>query len=227
MGGQGSNSSLLTILIVIIPIAIIIWFIYKKRKKSQEANSPSNQGNKSETNEVWSTIKKHLKEIEDYGKEVIDSYVVRRADPHNTSQMTKEQRIAYRDEMKKLKELKVSDPIEYKKAMEQIKKEKRAKPREIYVVLFTTRNAKTHIVDAPRAIECEVKMVQINKKEQRREINVLRKLNYDEEMVWIKPIKDKDDAAYEKKLAMDKKRQEKDLERRKMKDAKKQKEGTK
>lgn len=96
----------------------------------------------------------------------------------------------------------------------ELKKKKRAKPKELYVVLFTTRNAKTLIIDEPRAIECEVRLVKINKKENRREIDVVRALDYEEEMLWIEPIKAKDDEIYNKRLEADKKKQQKAAQRR-------------
>ncbi|MBQ3621447.1 DUF5385 family protein [bacterium] len=36
------------------------------------------------------------------------------------------------------------------------KEEIKKHPRELYVVLFTTRDGKTKVEDKPRAIECEV-----------------------------------------------------------------------
>lgn len=214
----GSNSNFLTILIIIIPIILIIVFIVrKKRRQNGDGPSTGNNQNKSDTNEVWTTIKKYLHQIDDKGKEVIDSYVVKRPEPHNTSQMTKLQKQEYKEEIERIKALKTTDPNAYKQEMLRIKKEKRAKPKELYVVLFTTRNAKTKVVDEPRAFECEVKLVKINKKENRREIDIIKPLDYEHEMRWIKVIKDKDDQAYAKKLEADKKRQQKAIERKQAK----------
>lgn len=210
----GGQNNFFMILIIIIPIILVVFFIIrKKRKQNSDANSVNNQ-NKSDQNEVWATIKKFLKDNNDYGKEVIDSYVARRNDPHNTAQMTKEQKRQYKVEMDGIKSLKTTDPSKYKEEMKRIKKEKNAKPRELYVVLFTTRNAKTKEVDTPRAIECEVKMIKVSKNQQQRQIDVIRELDYDNEMLWIKPIKDKDDAFAAKRAEAEKKRQEKAIARR-------------
>ncbi|ACI60015.1 DUF5385 family protein [Ureaplasma urealyticum] len=224
---KGGNSNFLMILIIIIPIILVVVFIMrKKRKQNGENQANVNNKDKSDTNEVWATIKKYLRSIDDKGKEVIDSYVVKRAEPHNLAQMTKQQKIDYKNEQKAIKALKTTNPEQYKIEMERIKKEKRAKPKELYVVLFTTRNAKTLVVDEPRAIECEVRLVKVNKKENRREIDVVRALDYDEEMLWIEPIKAKDDEIYNKRLEADKKKQQKAAERR-QKQLEKQKSKTK
>ncbi|MCV3743348.1 DUF5385 domain-containing protein [Ureaplasma sp. ES3154-GEN] len=219
---QGSSNNTMFIFIILIPIIIIVFFVIKKRKKQN--NQPTYVGNKTskDANEVWLTVKKYLRDINDKGKEVIDSYVVRRPDNHNVAQMTKIQRADYKQEMQNIKALKTINPTLYKEEMQRIKKEKNAKPRELYVVLFTTRNAKTFVVDAPRAIECEVKNVKINKKETKREIEIIRSLDYDDEYRWIKEMKDRDDKLQEKQLAADRKRQmraQARLEKKKNKEA--------
>ncbi|MCV3728290.1 DUF5385 domain-containing protein [Ureaplasma miroungigenitalium] len=204
---QPGGNKMMFMLIILIPIVIVIFFVIKKRKKQNA--QPTYVGNKSskDANEVWLTVKKYLRDINDKGKEVIDSYVVRRPDPHNVGQMTKLQREDYKQEMDDLKALKSTNPTLYREEMKRIKKEKTARPKELYVVLFTTRNAKTFEVDEPRAFECEVKNIKINKKETKREIEIVRPLDYDVEYRWIKEMKDRDDKMQQKQLEADRKRQ--------------------
>lgn len=216
---QGNNSNFLMILIIIIPIVLIVFYFIRKKRK-QNGDTGVNNQSKEDTNEVWRTIKKFLRNKQERGKEVIDSYAIKRPEPHNLAQMTKEQKVEYKIEARRIKNLKTADPQQYKIEMERIKKEKRLKPKDLYVVLFTTKNAKTLVVDEPRAIECEVKMVKISKKESRREIEIVRELNYQEELRWIQPIKSKDDEAYAKKVEAERKKQQKALERRQSKVAK-------
>lgn len=122
---KGGNGNFLMILIIIIPIVLVVVFIMRKKRKQNGENQTSvNNKDKSDTNEVWTTIKKYLRSIDDKGKEVIDSYVVKRAEPHNLVQMTKQQRIDYKNEQKAIKALKTTNPEQYKIEMERIKKEK-------------------------------------------------------------------------------------------------------
>lgn len=198
------HSDFLYILILIIPIGLVIWFIMRKKKNENNVNKPKS---KEEADEVWLTIKKYLRDKGETGKEVIDSYVVKRADPYDKATMTKQQRAEARLEEKELHQLKKTDPDAYAKEKARIAIEKRRKPAELYVVLFTTRDTKTLAVDEPRAIECEVKFKKINKKEKERNIVITKTLDYDQEMKWIKPIKDKDDAQFAKELKREQKKQ--------------------
>lgn len=82
-----------------------------------------------------------------------------------------------------MQSLKTSNPEEYKNRKILKKIENRKKPRELYVVLFSTRNTKTHEVDPPRAIECEVLYKKVDKKTNRRVIEIQDKmLDYKKEM---------------------------------------------
>lgn len=213
------QSNFLYILILIIPIVLVGWFILRKKKGDSNANKPKS---KQEADEVWLTIKKYLRDSNEVGKEVIDSYVVKRADPYDRSTMTKEQRAQAKIEDRQLANLKKTDPKAFSAEKAKIAIEKKRKPSEIYVVLFTTRNTKTLEVDKPRAIECEVKFKKITKKEKERNIVINKVLDYNEEMKWIKPIKDKDDAEHAKELKRELKKQGKiDARRQKELNAKK------
>lgn len=203
IGGSGlGGNNLFYIFLIIIPIALIIFFIVKKKKGSSDPRSPNGNKlkNKQEADEVWVTIKKYLREKSEKGKEVVDSYVVKRPDPYNTAAMTKEQKAEFKQKEKEFRALKKTDPDAYKleKARQAI--QKRKKPAELYVVLFTTKNTKTNQLDDPRAIECEVTYKKVSKNNRERVIVINKLLNYDEEMKWIKPIKDKDDKQFQKQL---------------------------
>ncbi|GAA5414316.1 DUF5385 family protein [Ureaplasma ceti] len=200
---DGLNSSnLFYIILIILPIALIIFFIIKKKKGNSNDKSPNGNRlkNKQEADEVWLTIKRYLRDKSEKGKEVVDSYVVKRPDPFNVSAMTKEQKQEWKQKQKEFKALKKTDPDQYKLEKARIAIQKRKKPAELYVVLFTTKNTKTGTIDNPRAIECEVTYKKINKNNRERIIVINKLLNYDEEMKWIQPIKAKDDKQWAKQL---------------------------
>lgn len=197
----GSSNNLLYILLIIVPIGLIIFMFVKKKKGGGKGNNKSNNKlkNKQEEDEVWLTIKRHLRETGEFGKEVIDSYVVKRPDPRLKTKETKAKN-------KQLKELKKTDKNAYKNAKAIHKIQMHKKPKELYVVLFTTRNTKTLEVDEPRAIECEVVYKKINKNTNQRTILINQVLNYKKEMEWIKPIKAKDDKELAKQLRIEQRR---------------------
>ena len=64
--------------------------------------------------------------------------------------------------------------------------------------MFTSRNPKTLVEDKPRAIECQVVNKKVNKKDFEREIVVTKTLDYDEEVKWILPIREKEEAQFKK-----------------------------
>lgn len=200
------KSELLWILMIILPIGIIAFIIIKKKKSS---GAPKKQ-RKEERDEVWATIKRHLKEQEEYGKEIIDAFTAKRPNPYDTSAMTKEQRAAYKLHQKEMNDLKKTDPEAYKKQKLKEDYEKRKKPKDLYVVLFTTRDTKTLVVDPPRALECEVIMKKIDKSKTERIIQINGEKDYDVENAWIKPIRDKEDKAYRKQLERMKKKNKKE-----------------
>ncbi|MDE5651755.1 MAG: DUF5385 domain-containing protein, partial [Ureaplasma sp.] len=187
----------------IIPIAFIVFIVFKKKKNGNDKSPNGNQlKNKQQRDEVWLTIKRYLRDNNEIGKEIIDSYVVKRPDPRSNKLENKK----FKEEMKTLKN---TNPEEYKNRKILKKIESRKKARELYVVLFSTRNTKTHEVDPPRAIECEVLYKRIDKKTNQRVIEIQDKvLDYKKEMEWIKPIKEKDDKELARQLKLNQKRME-------------------
>ncbi|MBU3830677.1 MAG: DUF5385 domain-containing protein [Candidatus Ureaplasma intestinipullorum] len=202
---MGNSNNLLLILLLVIPIIIVVFVIIKK-KKGNNPNDKKPSGNKlkskDEADEVWLTIKKHLRDTNEHGKEVIDSYVIKRPDPMNPKNPELKQRKA---EIKKLKSV---NHEKYKVEKEKLKIDQRKKPAELYVVLFTTKNPKTGQVDEQRGIECEVVYKKIDKNNRQRTIIVNGKVDLQKEMKWIKPIKDKDDKQLAKQLKVEQKRRE-------------------
>lgn len=208
---SGGSNNLFLILLIVIPIGLVIFMIFKKKNGGNDKNNKSGNQlkNKQQEDEVWLTIKKYLRDKQELGKEVVDSYVVKRPDPRAR---TKEKKIAD----KKFKELKKTNIEEYKVQKELRKIESRKKPKELYVVLFTTKDTKTHKMDPPRAIECEVVYKKVGKGTNQRTILINNLLNYEEEMKWIQPIKAKDDKELARQLRVEQNR----IKRRKLKEQK-------
>lgn len=204
----GGSSNMFLIILIILPIGLIIFFVMKRKK----GGANNNKKIKEEKDEVWSTIKKFLKQENEKGKEIIDAFTLKRPNPYDKSSMTKEQRVEAKIQEKELKKLKQTNLEEYKKEKSRISIERKRKPRELYVVLFTTRNAKTLEVDEPRVIECEILLRKLEKNKTERTIRINGLMNYEEEMKWIKPIKDKEDAIHQKQLERREKRKRKSKE---------------
>lgn len=198
------------ILVVIIGIAIYAW--YKKRKSDKQANPfLSSRKNK---DEVWKTIKQFLKDNNEHGKEILDSYVCKRdhVDAINPNgsflykknknfelKIRKWQRKQINANLKTLGKKEISNPP----------------ARDLFVVVFETRDSKTGVKDLPRCFECEVINTKISKKQFDRKIVINKMLDYDTEMEWIAPIRVAEaakTAAMEKRMA---KQKENDAKREK------------
>lgn len=173
MFGIGGGNSIW--LLVILSIGVVGFIIYKKRQDSKTNNSfLSSRKNK---DEVWRTIKQYLKDNNEAGKEIVDSYVVKRRDidmfdPYGSIYDRKNKVIESRIRKWYYKQNKITKQT-----------------RELFVVVFTTRNVKTLEIDKPRAIEVEVINKKINKNEFDRKILINSLLDYDQEMEWIFPIR--------------------------------------
>ena len=182
-----SSSSFLFILFLLVPIGVIIFLVMRK-KRINENVVPSKQ----KKDEVWRSIKYWLKEHNEQGKEIIDSYVAKR------------KVVDFKEWKKENKALWDSMPSDARKAKrEEIKKH----PRELYVVLFTTRDGKTKVEDKPRAIECEVIYARTKTTHDKETRNVVinGEMDYSKEASWIDPLRKRD----ETKLIKEEKRQAK------------------
>lgn len=162
-------------LFILLSIGIVGFVIYKKRQDSKTNNSfLSLRKNK---DEVWKTIKQYLKDNNEVGKEIVDSYVVKRRDidmldPYGSVYDRKNKIIESRIRKWYYKQNKIAKQT-----------------HELFVVVFTTRNVKTLEEDKPRAIEVEVINKKINKNEFSRKILINSLLDYEQEMEWIFPIR--------------------------------------
>lgn len=202
------NNSLFGFLpIILIVGGIALFFFYKKKKQKDAASNGPKQ--RHEGDEVWKAVKDFLRENEEKGKEIIDTYVAKRLNPDLINRaLPKQEQKKQKEEIKRRKQEK---KLENKKLKAEGKKPKIERERELYVVLFTTRNAKTLKVDKPRAIECEVKYIKINKKENERKIVILGEKNYKQEAEWILPIKQAEEEKLKKELERQEKRKQRSI----------------
>lgn len=216
------QSFLPIIFVVIIGVAIFAW--YKKRKANKNANPfLSSRKNK---DEVWKTIKQFLKDNGEQGKEILDSYVCKRnhvdmVDPNGSFLYKKNKNYELKIRKWQRKEMNKKLKAQHKKEI------KPPKARDLFVVVFETRDSKTGKKEAPRCFECEVINTKIDKKNYDRKIVIHKELDYDTEMEWIAPVRIAEaakNAAIEKRLAKqkaaEKKREQKRLERKQKKASK-------
>ena len=162
-------------LLILLSIGVIGFIIYK-RWKDGKANSNffSTRKNK---DEVWRTIKQYLKDNNELGKEIVDSYVLKRRDidmfdPYGSIYDKKNKIIETRIRKRYYKQHKIVK-----------------QSHELFVVVFTTKNVKTLEIDKPRAIEVEVVNKKKNKNEYDRKILINSLLDFNQEMKWIFPIR--------------------------------------
>ena len=186
------SSSILFILFFLVPIGIII-FIAVKKKKNTYNTTPTKQ----KRDEVWKSIKYFLKQHNEQGKEIIDSYVAKRKTQDFSE--WKKQNLALWNNMSSAQR-------------QEKKNEFKKHPKELYVVVFTTRDSKTKQEDQPRAIECEIiyAKTQNQREKDSRNIVINGQLDYAKEAEWIDPLRKKDEA----KLIKEEKRQAKREQKR-------------
>lgn len=184
------------ILLMIIPIGI---FMYMKNKKKKQREGNGTTGNrKSRKDEVWSIVKKFLKEQNEVGKEIVQLFPAKKKDETDTSIMNKQEKKEFKVKEKEIKLLKKTDHSKYK-AIKKAKKDAiKNKQPEIWFLYFQTWNSKSKIIDEPRILEVEVKYIKINKKKTDRKVFVKGLADFEKEMKWISPLKDKEDQVIEK-----------------------------
>ncbi|MCF0217553.1 MAG: DUF5385 family protein [Malacoplasma sp.] len=194
---MGNSSFFLLILIILVPVGI--WWWIKKRKEGPSTGSGS-AIKRHDGDEVWRTIKDFLKSNNEKGKDIVESYVAKRPSPDVINRaLSKEDQKKQKLEIKARKNEEKRLKNECKKAGKPYIKEKE---KELYVVLFSTKNAKTGKVDKPRAIECQV--INVNKsgkkssKNAEKRIITLGEVDYETEAKWILPIKDAEIAKLKK-----------------------------
>lgn len=197
--------SLYSLLIIILPIGLLLWWMKKKKDGTSGVGQIKKRH---EGDEVWKTIKDFLKSNDEKGKEIVESYVAKRPDPFAINKsLPKEEQKKQKIEIEKLKKEEKEKKLKLKK---EGKKYIKDKPRELYVVLFVTRNPKTKVEDKARAIECEVKNVRrqgsTSKKDFEKKIIILGERNYEKESEWILPIKNAEEIKIKKEYEKQQKR---------------------
>ena len=201
-----SSSGLIIIIVIIIAIAAIgIPIMIKKRRSEQRKALISNRHNK---DEVWKTIKQYMKDKDQYGEEIVDSYVAKR---NQLDYINPSWSYVVKKEIKYVNKIREMQYRESKQtAIKEKGKNKFKKPpmRDVYVVCFTTRDMRTGKLNKPQAIECEVVTKKIDRKTQDRKILINGTLDYDKEMEWIAPIRTAESEKNAKMLKKQEERQE-------------------
>lgn len=182
------------IFIIFFVFLFIMFFSIKKQKKDKKNIFLSNHKNK---DDVWKTIKQFLKKNNEKGKEIIDSYVVKKnhvdmIDPTLSNHEKKNKRAEIRIRKFKIKTLKLlakKNNIQFKEPKIHLNR---------YVIVFITKNIKTNLVDDPRCIEIEVVSNKISKNKYENEIVINSELDYNNEIQWLSPYRESEKIKYEK-----------------------------
>lgn len=169
-------------------------FSIKKQKKNKTNFFLSNHKNK---DDVWKTIKQFLKRNGEKGKEIVDSYVVKRnhidmIDPTLSNHEKQNKRAEIRIRKLKIKTLKLlakKNNIPFETPKIHLNR---------YVIVFITKNIKTNFIDDPRCIEIEVVSNKVAKNKYENEIVINSELEYNNEIQWISPYRESEKIKYEK-----------------------------
>lgn len=181
------------LLLLIVPVVLIVMWWKKRKSSSMESTTYKKRR---EGDEVWKTVKDYIRKEDGKGKEIIDSFVAKvPAWDYIDKSWSKEKQIEKKNEIKRIRE---EENLKRKECKKNNKKYIPLGSRSLYVVLFTSRDAKSLKEDKPRAIECEVIEKKVDKKTTSREIIVTRELNYKEQSEWITPIKIKEEEKFQK-----------------------------
>ena len=184
---------------------LIMFFSIKKQKKDKTNIFLSNHKNK---DEVWRTIKQFLKKNNEKGKEIIDSYVVKRnhidmIDPTLSNHEKENKRAEIRIRKFRIKTLRLlakKNNIQFTEPKIHLNR---------YVIVFVTKNIKTNLIDNPRCIEIEVVSNKISKNKYENEIIINSELNYNNEIQWLSPYRESEKIRYEKIMLKNKSIKEK------------------
>ncbi|MBD5445843.1 MAG: DUF5385 family protein [Mycoplasma sp.] len=172
---------------IILVVALVggIFYFIKKKKKGTTTGGEIRK--RHDGDEVWKAVKDFLRSNNEKGKEIVETYVAKRPNPDFINRsLPKEEQKKQKIEIKNRKK-EEKQRIKEDKAIG--KKQKKEVSRELYVILFVTRNAKTREEDKPRAIECEVKNIPTGKRQTERKILINGEKDYKTESEWILPIK--------------------------------------
>lgn len=209
---MGNNSLFFLIFILIIPVGI---FLYMRNKKKRQQETVLTGNRKTRKDEVWNVVKTYLKENNEYGKEIVELFPAKRRDPNDTSCMSKEEKKAYKQKQKEFKQLKKTNPVEYKKIKQEKKNKDKKRQPENWLLYFQTWNSKTKTMDEPRILSVEIRYIRVDKKRTERKVLINGLANFDEEFKWIKPLKEKEDKIIEKQRRINEAKKKKVIEQRK------------
>ncbi len=204
-------------LILIIPFGIFLYFRNKK-KKEQESLVVGNR--KERKDEVWTVVKKFLKENNELGKEILQMFPARKRDENDVTNMTKEQKEAYKKKKQAEKAARKADPALAKQYKEEKKKNKKARQPEEWFIYFQTWNSRTKEIDEPRILAVEIRYVRIDKKKTERKVIVKGLADFNQEFEWIKPLKEKQDKIIDKQTRINEAKKQRVLEQKKKKEEK-------
>ena len=169
-------------------------FSIKKQKNNKTNFFLSNHKNK---DDVWKTIKQFLKRNGEKGKEIVDSYVIKKnhidmIDPTLSNHEKQNKRAEIRIRKLKIKTLKLlakKNNIPFESPKIHLNR---------YVIVFITKNIKTNFIDDPRCIEIEVVSNKVSKNKYENEIIINSELDYNNEIQWISPYRESEKIKYEK-----------------------------
>ena len=211
------NSLWTLIIIAIIPIGFFLW--WRNKKKKQNEPTPVRNKKTSSDNEAWQTVKKYLKQNQEYGKEIISLFAVKKKNLEELSKESKAYKAQYKQqkqqEKQELLELKKTDKNKYKELK---RKQRNKREPEIWLLVYTTKNPKTNVVDPERILQAEIVYEKVSKKVTDRRIVFSDQVDYEKEMKWIQPLKDKEEKQKQKQEKANEKKLRKQKQKQKKKD---------
>ncbi len=202
---------MIIMLVIIAAAAVFVVPTMIKKRRDEKAKALISQ--RKEKDEVWKTVKQYLKDTNQYGVEITETYVARRnpvdyINP-NASKFVREQT---RD-VNKIREFQYQQELRLAKKSGSKASFIKPKNRDLYVVVFNTKNIKTGELNQPQCIECEVINKKIDKKNYDRKIVINGALDYDKEMEWIAPMRANELQKNAKAVADQEKKQKKIIEK--------------
>ncbi len=216
---DANNNYLFILLILILPVGA---FLYMRNKKKNESESIAVGSRKERKDEVWNVVKKYLKENGETGKEILQMFPAKKRDENDVTNMTKEQKIAYKQKKKAEKAARKADPELQKKYKEDKRNQKYNRKPEEWFIFFQTWNSRSKVIDEPRILSVEIRYVRIDKKKTERKVIVTGLADYDKEFEWIKPLKEKEDKIIEKQTRINEAKKQRVEENKKKREKKEQ-----
>lgn len=203
---MGSTGMIVMLVIIALAGVFIVPTMIKKRREEKAKALISQRKDK---DEVWKTVKQFLKDNNQYGVEITDTYVARRNPVDYINPNASKQVKEHTRKVNLIREFQYQQELKLAKKAGSKAKFIRPKNRDLYVVVFQTKNIKTGEQLPPQAIECEVITKKIDKKNYDRKILINGAMNYDHEMEWIAPLRASELQKNAKVIAEQEKKQKK------------------